>query len=115
MSGGSSRRHGIIGAMQKRSSKGKLSRGMGCLSVACSLAFWIWATLFLFTPLNRSDVWLQVGVGAGAGLLWLTLWALGLLLGVLAASWGSRRWAWAAVLAVASYLAAVGAMSTVEW
>jgi hypothetical protein len=92
-----------------------IANGIGCLSLACSLAFWAWAGLFLFTPLNRSDAWLKVGVGAGAQYLWLTLWISGLLLALISAALGSRAWILAAILALASCAAAVLAISSIHW
>lgn len=93
----------------------KISTGIGCGSVACSLAFWVWAGLFLFTPLNRSEGWLRMGAGAGAPYLWLTLWISGLLLGLAAAVLGSRAWVLAAILAIASFAVVYFAMSSVQW
>jgi hypothetical protein len=51
-----------------------ISNGIGCLSVACSLAIWAWAGFFLFTPLNRSDAWLEIGYSRRY--LWPMLWIL---------------------------------------
>jgi hypothetical protein len=87
--------------------------GTGYMSVACSLAFWVWAGLFLFTPLNRSDAWLNLGVGAP--LVWLVLWIAGALLGLIACALGSRGWILATILAVASFGGAVLAVSTIHW
>jgi hypothetical protein len=92
-----------------------ISNGIGCLSVACSLAFWAWAGLFLFTPLNRSYAWLNVGIGAGAQYLWLTFWISGLLLALISASFGSRVWILAAILALASFAAAALTISSIHW
>jgi len=92
-----------------------ISNGIGCLSVACSLAFWAWAVLFLFTPLHRSDAWLNLGTGAGAQYLWLTLWISGLLLALTSAALGSRVWIWAAILALASFAAAALIISSIHW
>jgi hypothetical protein len=89
--------------------------GIGCLSVACSLAFWAWLGLFLFTPLNRSDAWLNVGAGAGAQSLWLTLWISGLLLALISAALGAREWILAAILALASFAAAAVTISSIHW
>jgi hypothetical protein len=93
----------------------KIANGIGCLSVICSLAFWVWAGLFIFTPLNRSDAWLNVGVGAGALYLWPTLWILGLLLALIAAALRPRGWGLAAILAIASFTAAVFLTSHIQW
>jgi hypothetical protein len=90
-----------------------IATGIGYLSIACSLAFWAWAGLFLFTPLNRSDAWLHVG--AGAPVLWLVLWIAGALLGLIATALGSRGWILAVILAIASFGAAALMMSTIQW
>jgi hypothetical protein len=92
-----------------------IATGIGYLSVACSLAFWAWLGLFLFTPLNRSDAWLNIGAGAGAQYLWLTLWISGLLLALIAAALASRGWILAAILALASFAAAVLVTSSIQW
>lgn len=93
----------------------RVSTGLGYGSVACSLAFWVWAGLFLFTPLNRSEGWLRMGAGAGAPYLWFTLWILGLLMGLIAAALGSRGWILAAILAIVSFAVIYFAMSSVQW
>jgi hypothetical protein len=90
-----------------------IATGIGYLSVACPLAFWVWAGLFLFTPLNRSDAWLHVG--AAAPVLWLVLWIAGALLGLIATALGSRGWILAVILALASFGAAALMMSKIEW
>jgi hypothetical protein len=92
-----------------------IANGIGCLSVACSLAFWAWAGLFLFTPLNRSDAWLNGGAGAGAQYLWLTLWAAGLLLALISAALASRVWILGAILALASFAAAAHIIWSIQW
>lgn len=92
-----------------------ISNGAGCLSIACSLAFWTWAALFLFTPLNRSQAWLSLGTATGSPYVWLSLWIVGLVLAVLAAVLGSRKWIAAAVLALASFAAAAWLVSTMQW
>lgn len=86
---------------------------IGYLSVACSLAFWLWLGLFLFTPLNRSDAWMHIG--ADAPVLWLALWIAGALLGLIARALGSKGWIFAMVLAVASFGAATLMISTIHW
>src|SRR5271155_1865930 len=96
-------------------SRRTIANGIGCLSVGCSLAFWVWAGLFLFTPLNRSEAWLNLGAGAGAPYLWLTLWISGLLLALISAALGSRVWIMAAILALASFAAAVLTISSIQW
>jgi hypothetical protein len=85
---------------------------IGFVSIACSLAFWLWACIFLFTPLNRSEWVLRVMVAYG---LWITLWALGFLLGLAAGALGSKRWFAAALLAPASCGAAVWIVSGIQW
>src|SRR5271156_3689497 len=92
-----------------------IANGIGCLSVACSLAFWAWAGLFLFTPLNRSDAWLNLGTGSGAYYLWLTLWAAALLLALISAALASRVWILAAILALASFAAAAHIIWSIQW
>jgi hypothetical protein len=92
-----------------------IANGIGCLSVACSLTFWAWAGLFLFTPLNRSDAWLNLGVGAGAKYLWPTLWISGLSLALISAALGAREWILAAILALASFAAAALMISSTQW
>ena len=76
-----------------------ISNSIGCLSIACSLGFWI-----------------LVGVGRMIGHFpvlfdlpfneWVLIWAAGLLLALAAAALGSRRWAFAAILPVISFIAA---------
>jgi hypothetical protein len=90
-----------------------IATGIGYLSLACSLAFWVWLGLFLFTPLNHSDAWLHVGVGVPV--LWPMLWIAGALLGLIAAALGSRGWLLAVILALASFAAAALMTSTIQW
>ncbi len=89
-----------------------IATGIGYLNVACSLAFWVWAGLFLFTPLNRSDAWLHVGVGVPV--LWPVLWIAGALLSLIATALGSRGWILAVILALASFGAAALLLSNVQ-
>jgi hypothetical protein len=58
---------------------------------------------------------LHFGAGAGAEYLWLTLWISGLLLGLISAAMGSRRWVLAAILALASLAVAALIISGIEW
>ena len=51
----------------------KIANALGCAGIFCSLAYWIWAALILFTPLNRSDAWLSLGAGSDALVLWITM------------------------------------------
>jgi hypothetical protein len=102
-------------AVYQLMSRRTIANGIGCLSVGCSLAFWAWAGLFLFTPLNRSEAWLNVGAGARAPYLWLTLWISGLLLALISATLGSRIWIMAAVLAFVSFAAAAILISSIQW
>jgi hypothetical protein len=92
-----------------------IANGIGCLSIACSLAFWGWAGLFLFTPLNQSNAWLNVGIGAGAQYLWLTLWISGFSLALISAALGAREWILTAILPLASFVAAVLTISSIHW
>jgi hypothetical protein len=52
---------------------------------------------------------------AGAQYLWLTLWISGFLLALIAAALGSRGWIAAAILALASFAAAVLVVSSIQW
>jgi hypothetical protein len=88
------------------------AKRIGLVSVACSLAFWLWACIFLFTPLNHSEWVLHVMVAFG---LWLALWAMGFLLGLAAAAMGSRRWLVAALFALVSCGAAAWLVSGIQW
>jgi len=86
---------------------------IGSVSVACSLAFWLWACFFLFTPYGRNAEWvLHVMV---AFWLWIALWILGFLLGLVAAAMGSRRWLAASLLALVSCGVAAWLVSGIEW
>ena len=90
-----------------------MANKIGLLSVFCSLAFWLWACLFLFIPMSRRPEWiLHVMV---AFPLWIFLWGMGLLLALVAAGVGSRRWALAALLALASAGIAYWLVSGIEW
>lgn len=90
-----------------------LANKIGVLSVFCSLAFWLWACLFLFTPISRRPEWiLQVMV---AFPLWIFLWIMGFLLALVAARLGSRKWASATLLALTSAGIAYWLVSTIEW
>jgi hypothetical protein len=93
----------------------KIANALGYASIFCSLAFWIWIALFLFTPLNRSDAWLELGAGSDAFVLWTTMWIAGLLLALIAAVVGSRRWAFVSVLPLLSFALAALVASTIEW
>ena len=90
-----------------------IANRIGCLSVFCSLAFWLWACLFLFTPFGHNAEWvLQVMVAFS---LWVFLWIMGFVLALVAARLGSRRWAFAALLTLASVGIACWLVSGIEW
>ncbi len=77
---------------------------IGALSVACSLAFWLMlgvtvAFPSLHGPLEGSRV---------PGLVTILTWPTAFLLAVVATAIGARRWAIAALLAIVSFIAAMG-------
>jgi|ERR1022692_805905 hypothetical protein len=78
------------------------ANSMGCLSVACSLAFWVWLGLSFLMPSSLRLVWFELVAGKGALVLWLVLWIAGLLMGLTATVLGSRRWIGAVILALVS-------------
>jgi hypothetical protein len=87
-----------------------LANVVGCAAVACSCSFWI---EFCVTKLvGHTPLWLNIG---------LVGWVLGLVLGIIlaftAAALGSRRWAFAAVLPLISFIAMIAAIfsSPIQW
>ena len=89
------------------------ANGVGFASIGCSLAFWLWACLTLFTPFGHDNEWVvRVAV---AFWFWILVWALGILLGFVAAVRGSKRWLFAALFAFASCGVAFWLVSGIEW
>jgi len=89
------------------------AKRVGLTSIVCSLAFWLYASIFLFTPFGHKADWeAQVMV---AFHVWIALWGLGFLLGLIAAALGSRAWLFAALLAPASCGAALWLASGIQW
>jgi hypothetical protein len=89
------------------------ARRVGLTSIACSLAFWLCASIFLFTPFGHKADWeVQVMV---AFQVWIALWILGFLLGLVSSALGSRYWLFAALLAPVSCGAAAWLISGIQW
>jgi hypothetical protein len=82
-----------------------LTNGIGCLSLAGSLAFWVWFfALVLLVQVGIQHIdWLYEFDRLG---IWLTLYGMGLSLALIATALGSRWWGLAAIFALASFLLA---------
>jgi hypothetical protein len=85
---------------------------VGCLGIACSLAFWIWDAILLHLSFHQREVWMRLDLGTSN--LWPALWLAGFLLALVATAIGSRRWILAAVLPVLSCAAAVILLSRIH-
>ena len=94
--------------------KNNTANRIGFASLACSLAFWFWACITLFTPIGHTEDFWALRV-LGAVWLWIALWILGFLLGLAAAAKGSRLWLFAALFALASCGAVFWVASGVQW
>jgi hypothetical protein len=70
---------------------------IGCIGIACSFAFWIEACVS--KVVGHTPVWLDMGLDG-----WVWGWALGIVLALTAAVLGPRRWAFAALLPIVSFL-----------
>ncbi len=78
---------------------------IGWLAIICSLAFWVWDLILPHLSFHQREAWMRYDLGVSS--LWPALWLAGFLLAVVAALIGSRRWIFAAAVAVVSCLAAV--------
>jgi hypothetical protein len=83
--------------------RSKLTNGMGYMSIALSLVFWLLVFVGTVRHQNAREQFM-LGLNTWA-YLWNPIWALALFLAVLATVMGSRRWALAALLSVGSCLA----------
>ena len=79
----------------------------GCLSIAFSLAFWVWFGLLALLPERQSLALLRLGANSGGQVFWLLSWIVGLLLGLIATLQGSRRWIGAVILTTVSAATAI--------
>jgi hypothetical protein len=83
-----------------------VANGIGCLSIACSLAIWVWLfslAFFFNRGVDLSDRWYVVfrpGV-------WFAFNGVGLSLALIAKALGLRRWGFAAIFAVVSFILAI--------
>jgi hypothetical protein len=81
------------------------ANGIGYLSIACSLAIWVWffsIAFFFNRGVDLSDRWYVVfrpGV-------WFAFNGVGLSLALIAKALGLRRWGFAAIFAVVSFILA---------
>jgi hypothetical protein len=83
----------------------RLAPILGNLSIFCSLSFWL-LLVFRFVPwLHEIDVPLNH---------WITIWAIGFVLALIAATRGSGRWVYAALIPVANFLFAIWLIQTGE-
>jgi hypothetical protein len=83
---------------------------IGCLGILCSIGFWIEVAVTRVT--GATPHLLDMGLDG-----WIACWALGLVLALLAATLGSRRWAFGALLPLASFLAVIAATDwkSIQW
>lgn len=76
-----------------------ISNSIGCLSIACSLGLWV--LVCIGRVIGHFPLLPDLPFNG-----WVLIWAAGLLLALAAAALGSRRWAFAAILPVISFIAA---------
>lgn len=89
-----------------------VANGLGSLGIVCSLAFWMWYFVFANLSFHQREAWMRHDLGVSN--LWPALWVAGLLLPIVAAVVGSRRWFFAAILPVVSCAAAIVFVSRVH-
>jgi len=89
-----------------------VANAIGCFGIACSLAYWVWLCIFAALPLNRREYWMKLDLGVSY--IWPALWAAGLLLPLIAAAIGARRWVLAAIVPIVSCAAAIILLSHVH-
>ena len=91
----------------------KIANAMGWLSIALSLLYWL--LLFLGSARHHFQrEQFMMGLKAFA-YLWNPIWALALLLAILAIVMGSRRWALAALIPVCSLLISWSLLASVPF
>ena len=73
---------------------------IGCLSIACSLGLWV--LVCIGRVIGHFPMHPDLSFNG-----WMLIWAAGLLLALVAAILGSRRWAFAAILPIVSFFAAI--------
>lgn len=66
----------------------------GYASLVCSFSFWIFLTLRIIPKFPKIDLPFNY---------WLAIWAIGVVLAVIASARGSRRWAWAILAPLGSF------------
>ncbi len=81
-------------------SRRTISKLIGCLSLVCSLGFWV--LVCVGQVMGHFPVLPDLPFSG-----WVLIWTAGLLLALIAAALGSRRWAFAALLPVISLFAAI--------
>lgn len=82
-----------------------ISNALGWLGLACSLAFWVWIGIFARLSFAQHGNWQRFEFGVSN--LWPALWLAGLLLLLVAAVLGSKKWVLAAFVPVISCAAAI--------
>ncbi|MGB7264450.1 MAG: hypothetical protein WBC92_02995 [Terracidiphilus sp.] len=78
---------------------------IGWLGIACSLAFWVWDAICVNLPFHLRGTWMRLDLGVSN--VWPALWLAGLLLFLVAAVLGSKRWVFATIVPIASCAAAI--------
>jgi len=83
----------------------KFANVIGCLSVSCSMA--IWVLLCLKIVIRHLPEKFDLPVNG-----WIMVWGAALLLALIAAKFGSRWWALAAILPVITCVIAIGVVAS---
>jgi len=78
---------------------------IGWAGIACSLAFWAWLGVFAKLSFHQRGDWMNLELGVSN--VWPVLWLAGLLLLLIAALIGSKKWVFAAFVPVVSCAAAM--------
>jgi len=88
--------------------KSKLANTFGYVSVLCSVSFWV------LLVLDRIPGFPMKGIDLSAN-YWAAIWGVAVLLALVAAAIGSRRWAWAALIPIANIALLIVLVNLQEW
>ena len=86
-------------------SRGILGNLIGCLSISCSLLFWVLLVCERF--IGHFPLLPDLNFNG-----WVVIWAFGLLFALVATALGSKRWLFAAMLPVITFFSTIAIVNS---